>query len=143
MFVAPLQGSEALLGFDIAGQPENMNALLRARDADMPAMSAPFQLLQFHDSPGQAGRGVTVRLPAYGPGPLPATQTERRAREIGALAISLRLEPMVLDALKGRILMTVPQGGETLVDTEVGVRFIKPGSAPAPASAPAAKPKKP
>ena len=104
VFVAPLQGSEALLGFDIAGQPENMNALLRARDADMPAMSAPFQLLQFHDSPGQAGRGVTVRLPAYGPGPLPATQTERRAREIGALAISLRLEPMVLDALKGRIL---------------------------------------
>lgn len=41
-YVAPLGGNEVLVGFDIARQPENMEALRRARDADAPAMSAPF-----------------------------------------------------------------------------------------------------
>jgi len=104
LFLAPLQGSEALLGFDIASQPENMDALLRARDTDTPALSAPFTLLQFRDREGQAALGVTVRLPAYTRGPAPRTLAERQARELGALAVSLRLEPMVGNALKGRIL---------------------------------------
>ncbi|SBV37096.1 hypothetical protein STPYR_12026 [uncultured Stenotrophomonas sp.] len=104
LFLAPLQGSEALLGFDIASQPENMDALLRARDADTPALSAPFPLLQFRDRQGQAALGVTVRLPAYTRGPAPTTLAERQARELGALAVSLRLEPMVGNALKGSIL---------------------------------------
>ena len=103
-FVAPLQGNEALLGFDIARQPENMDALLRARDNDMPAMSAPFQLVQFRGIEGQSAWGVIMRLPAYSHGAVPSTVAERRARELGTLAVSMRLEPMVADALKGGIL---------------------------------------
>ena len=103
-YVAPLEGNEVLVGFDIARQPENMEALRRARDADAPAMSAPFPLLQFRGQQGASDMGITVRLPAYAPGAMPATVAERRARELGALAVSVRLEPMVRQALYGRIL---------------------------------------
>lgn len=103
-FMSPQQGNEALFGFDIASQPENMAALLRARDTDRPMMSAPFPLMQFKDRQGLDPQGVTVRLPAYTQGTPPTTLAERRARELGALAISLRLEPMVGDALKGSVL---------------------------------------
>jgi len=103
-YVAPLHGNEVLLGFDIARQPENMEALRRARDGDMPAMSAPFQLLQFQGQGEADARGITVRLPAYTPGELPATVAERRGRELGALAVSVRLAPLARRALRGRIL---------------------------------------
>src|SRR5690606_17618449 len=46
----------------------------------------------------------TVRLPVYSPGRAPLTVAERRERELGALAISLRLAPTVLGALEGRVL---------------------------------------
>src|SRR5690606_10282526 len=49
-FVTPLAGNEALLGFDIAMQPANLAALEHARDADVPTVSAPFQLVQFRDA---------------------------------------------------------------------------------------------
>ena len=45
-----------------------------------------------------------MRLPVYSQGPTPLTLEQRRAREMGALAISLRLEPMLREALQGRIL---------------------------------------
>jgi CHASE1-domain containing sensor protein len=103
-FVTPLHGNEPLLGLDIATQPQNLAALQRARDADAASISAPFTLLQFRSQGVAAARGVTVRLPVYSHGPRPATQATRRAREIGALAISLRLEPLLRQALDGRIL---------------------------------------
>ncbi len=103
-YIAPLRGNEVLRGFDIARQPENMEALRRARDADTPAMSAPFPLLQFRGMGNGGDMGITVRLPAYAPGAMPTTVDERRARELGALAVSVRLEPMVRQALHGRIL---------------------------------------
>lgn len=103
-FVTPLAGNEALLGFDIAMQPANLAALEHARDADVPTVSAPFQLVQFRDAGEKAARGVTVRLPVYSRGPQPVTLAERRARELGALAVSLRLEPMVRETLEGRVL---------------------------------------
>ncbi len=87
-FMSPQQGNEALFGFDIASQPENMAALLRARDTDRPMRSAPFPLMQFKDRQGLDPQGVTVRLPAYTQGTPPTTLAERRARELGALAIS-------------------------------------------------------
>ena len=103
-YVAPLEGNEVLVGFDVARQPENMEALRRARDADAAALSAPFPLLQFRGQRAAGDMGITVRLPAYTPGAMPATVAERRARELGALAVSVRLEPMVRQALYGRIL---------------------------------------
>ncbi|AKC88334.1 diguanylate cyclase [Pseudoxanthomonas suwonensis] len=102
--VAPLQDNEALLGLDIATQPENLAALERARDADTPSLSAPFPLLQFDGAGSGAAQGVVVRLPVYSRGAVPASEAERREREIGALAVSLRLEPMLRHALQGRIL---------------------------------------
>jgi len=103
-FVTPLSGNEALLDFDIASQPANLAALERARDADVPFASAPFPLVQFRGAGERAALGVTVRLPVYSRGPAPVTVAERRARELGALAVSLRLDPMVREALQGRIL---------------------------------------
>lgn len=104
VFVTPLAGNESLVGFDIARQPENLRALERARDGDTPSVSAPFPLLQYRDAEGHAALGITVRLPVYSRGPTPADVAQRRAREIGALAISLRLQPMVEQALAGRVL---------------------------------------
>ena len=101
--VTPLEGNEAILGFDVSSQPANLQALQRARDSDSVVMSAPFRLAQL-ELPGTAGLGVTLRLPVYAQGQVPGDIDERRAREIGALAISLQLDPMVRAALKGRIL---------------------------------------
>lgn len=97
--VSPWRGNESLIGFDIARQKPNLLALQRARDADTPIISAPFALRQFKQYSGPAALGVTVRLPVYSRGPIPADVAERRSREIGALAISLRLEPLVYEAL--------------------------------------------
>ncbi|MCD9047277.1 bifunctional diguanylate cyclase/phosphodiesterase [Luteimonas sp. MHLX1A] len=101
--LAPLEGNEMLLWLDITTQPDNLAALERARDADRPSMSAPFQLTQFRDA-GDAGLGITLRLPVYSRGRAPETVDARRARETGVLAMSLRLEPLVRTALQGRIL---------------------------------------
>ncbi len=100
---APLRGNESVIGLDIASQKPNLLALQRARDEDIPVISAPFPLRQFQHYPGHAALGVTVRLPVYSRGPIPVDVAERRGREIGALAISLRLEPLVREALHGQI----------------------------------------
>lgn len=95
----PLRGNESLIGFDIAAQKPNLLALQLARDTDSPVISAPFALRQFNQYAGHAALGVTVRLPVYSRGPIPNDVAERQRREIGALAISLRLEPLVYEAL--------------------------------------------
>lgn len=101
--ITPLEGNAAVLGFDVTAQPANLRALQVARDSDTVVMSAPFRLAQVQ-APGTEALGVTLRLPVYSQGPVPADVDERRAREIGALAISLQLDPMVRTALQGRIL---------------------------------------
>ncbi|KAF1701454.1 bifunctional diguanylate cyclase/phosphodiesterase [Pseudoxanthomonas suwonensis] len=100
--VSPLEGNEVLLGFDAATQPENRRALELARDTDTIAMSAPIPLVQFQDGE-HPGMGVIVRLPVYSHGSAPTTLEERRQRELGALAISLRVAPMLQGVLDGRI----------------------------------------
>lgn len=102
-FVVPYRGNEVLLGLDIASQPGNLQALYRARDTDKPVVSSPFALRQFPvGSPDSIG--IVVRLPVYSHGPLPTNVTERRQREIGSLAISLRLRSLVEQALRGPVL---------------------------------------
>ncbi|MGH8026198.1 MAG: bifunctional diguanylate cyclase/phosphodiesterase [Pseudoxanthomonas sp.] len=101
---SPLRGNESLIGFDIAAQKPNLLALQRARDEDTPIISAPFALRQFKQYASPAALGVTVRLPVYSRGPIPADVAERRRREIGALAVSLRLEPLVYEALGSTVL---------------------------------------
>ncbi|KRG68205.1 bifunctional diguanylate cyclase/phosphodiesterase [Pseudoxanthomonas dokdonensis] len=102
--VTPQRNNESLLQFDIARQRPNMQALLAARDADTPVLSAPFRVRQL--SQGSHPLGVTVRLPVYSSGPYPRTVPERRARDIGALAIALRLQPLLQETLHGTMLET-------------------------------------
>jgi len=104
-FIVPYRGNEVLLGLDIASQPGNLLALYRARDTDMPVVSSPFALRQFPvGSPDSMG--IVVRLPVYSNGLLPSTVAERRQREIGSLATSLRLRALVKQALQGPVLDT-------------------------------------
>src|SRR3546814_17750042 len=66
--------------------------------SDRPVMSAAFPLRLPVDDARDA-MGVVVRLPVYSSGPRPSDVAQRRAREIGALGISMRVRPMLLAAL--------------------------------------------
>lgn len=103
VLAAPLQGNESLIGFDIAQQAANLVALEQSRDADSVAISEPF-LLRQRDAQGRSGAGLTLRLPVYSRGRAPADLQARRARELGSLATSLRLEPLVSHALQGPVM---------------------------------------
>lgn len=69
--MAPLPGNRALLGLDITTQPANLAAARFSRDADLPVMSAAFQLVQRSGMPGP-NDGITIRLPVFSTGPQPA-----------------------------------------------------------------------
>ena len=125
--VVPLAGNRSLVGFDMAAQPANLRALLRARDSDQPVMSGAFPLHQPVRDPRDA-LGVVVRLPAYRAGPRPLDVAQRRERELGALGISMRVRPMLLAALPGealrryrvRVLDTTDGADATLFDSGTG-----------------------
>lgn len=103
-YVTPLHGNEVLLGLDIASQQDNLKALERARDSNWTTMSAPFPLRQSL-TPGEVNPlGITIRLPVYSHGRQPTSRAQRRAREIGALAVSLRLAPLINESLQGEVL---------------------------------------
>ena len=128
-WVAPIAGNTSLIGFDIASQPANLRALERARDTDVPVMSAPFRLRQPATDARDAD-GVVVRLPVYVAGPVPVTVAERRRRELGALVLSMRLRPLLLAALPDDALQRfhvrvydVTDGGQRLL-LDSGTRAI-------------------
>ncbi|HEX4855035.1 bifunctional diguanylate cyclase/phosphodiesterase [Arenimonas sp.] len=98
VLVAPMQGNRMLLGLDIATQPANLAAAQFSRDADQPVMSAAFRLIQRANMPG-SDDGLTIRLPVFSPGPQPRDLAERRAREMGSLAASFRVNRLIEDAL--------------------------------------------
>ncbi|MDN5782635.1 MAG: CHASE domain-containing protein, partial [Luteimonas sp.] len=122
--VRPLAGNRSLVGFDMAGQPANLRALQRSRDTDLPVMSAAFPLRQPVSDPSDA-LGVVVRLPVYSAGPRPLGVEQRRARELGALGISMRVRSLLLaalpaDALRNyrvRVLDTTDGADTTLFDS--------------------------
>ncbi|AVO42600.1 EAL domain-containing protein [Simplicispira suum] len=62
-FLWPLQGNEALLGFDISSQPANLEAMHYARDTGQVVMSAPFTLLQ--ETLAHPGPGIVIRVPVF------------------------------------------------------------------------------
>jgi diguanylate cyclase (GGDEF)-like protein/PAS domain S-box-containing protein len=101
--VAPFVGNARLLGFDASAQAVNLAALEQARDLDLPAMSVAFDLLQRVPDRRDA-LGIVVRLPVYAAGPVPVTAAERRQRETGALAVSMRIRPMLLGVLPAEAL---------------------------------------
>lgn len=96
-WVEPVAGTAMLPGLDV-GRQQDLVSLLRSRDTDHVAMSVPFVLHQIvHGKPGVAG--ITLRLPLFGPGPIPATVAERRAREEGSVSISFAVRRLIADAL--------------------------------------------
>ena len=101
--VAPYAGNAGLLGFDSSAQPANLAALEQAREIDGPVMSAAFELRQ-HVRDWRDAMGIVVRLPVYASGPVPTTIAERRQRETGALAVSMRIRPMLLGILSAETL---------------------------------------
>src|SRR3546814_12494335 len=66
--------------------------------SDVCSADLAFPLRQPVDNAHDA-MGVVVRLPVYSSGPRPSDVAQRRAREIGALGISMRVRPMLLAAL--------------------------------------------
>ena len=100
--IAPLAGNTSLVDFDMAAQASNMHALQRARDIDMPVMTAAFPLRQPSDP--RDALGVVVRLPVYTAGPTPRSVEERRRRELGALGISMRVRPLLMAAMPAEAL---------------------------------------
>ncbi len=100
---APLEGNESLIGFDIASQAANLVALEHSRDADTVAVSQPF-LLHQRDAAGNRAMGLVLRLPIFSRGQAPLTVEERRTRELGSLAISAQLDPLLADSLRGPVL---------------------------------------
>jgi diguanylate cyclase (GGDEF)-like protein/PAS domain S-box-containing protein len=119
-----------LLGLDIVSQPANLAALSRARDQDAPVLSAAFRLQQPAADPRDTD-GVVVRLPVFTPGPLPATQAERRRREAGALAMSLRVRPLLLGAFQTGLLQ---QYHVRVLDADDAGRVLFDGGAQATGS---------
>ncbi len=101
--IAPFAGNAVLLGFDSSAQLVNLAALERARDIDRPVMSVAFELMQRVRYRPDA-LGIVVRLPVYASGSVPTTVAERRQREIGALAVSMRIRPMLLGGLPAEAL---------------------------------------
>jgi diguanylate cyclase (GGDEF)-like protein len=96
--VAPLAGNEAVLGLDVASQPANLRALEASRDSNQPSLSESFRLVQRAALDGPVD-GVTLRLPVYADGAVPATVIERRERLTGSLVMSFRVSQLIAQAL--------------------------------------------
>jgi len=92
--VAPAEGNEALFDLDVRDQPDNVRAVWRSRDGDQPVLSSALPLIQYRGAP-EPVMGVVLRLPVFSSGPVPRTLRERRARFVGSLAASFRLDQML------------------------------------------------
>ncbi len=102
----PLARNEALIGLDKATQKANLAGLLQARDSDQVVMSAPFRLVQPSHGRG-GGVGAVLSLPIFGPGGIPQTEAERRARELGSASASFRLDTLIDRALPAGLTRTL------------------------------------
>ncbi len=106
---APLKGNESILGLDIASQPTNMEALIRARDTGQMAMSAPFRLRQ--DRNENPSDGFILRLPVFAHHQRHDSTQARRDAIIGSIGASFRLSSLIASSL--------PQPTSTLADLAI------------------------
>jgi diguanylate cyclase (GGDEF)-like protein len=97
--VAPVLGNERLIGLDVVDQPGNLLAVELARDTDQPVLSRSFRLVQRSgfDEPID---GVVMRVPAFSGSAVPRGLAERRAREVGSIAISFRVSELIHAGLR-------------------------------------------
>ena len=106
----PIQGNEAVIGLDVAEQPENLDALLRARDSNDVVMSRPFHLRQ-SKADDETFNGLILRLPIYAPAAALHTVEERRSAFQGSIGASFRIRDLI-----GAVLATAP---ESLADLQI------------------------
>ena len=91
---APMAGNAIIQGLDVVDQPNNLEALLRSRDSNRIAMSAPFRLRQSGDGNRQVD-GFILRLPVYAESGIPATQEQRRSLLAGSIGASFRIADLI------------------------------------------------
>ena len=89
-------GNETALGFDLASNPERLEAMNRARNAGGPVASSRIRLVQ------EAGRqfGILIFLPIYARGMPPDAEQARREHLEGFALGVFRIGDMLTAAIK-------------------------------------------
>ena len=97
LYVEPLSGNEAALGFDVGSDAVRLAALERARDTGEPTVTEPIELVQ---QPGKQA-GFLIFVPLYKRGmPLASVQERKTALEGFALGV-FQARTFVSEALRG------------------------------------------
>jgi PAS domain S-box-containing protein len=79
LYVEPLRGNEAALGFDVGSDPVRRAALERARDTGEPTATEPVQLVQQGAGRGGEQPGFLIFVPVYEQGIPLATVDDRKS----------------------------------------------------------------
>lgn len=96
LFVEPVVGNEAALGFDLASNPERWSAMEKAAGSGRVVATAPVHLIQQQ----QYGDGLLLIAPVYAKGPDVHTPEDRRTRCRGFVLEVLRAGEMSRVALE-------------------------------------------
>ncbi|HEV6967761.1 diguanylate cyclase [Roseateles sp.] len=92
-FIEPLDENAAVVGFDLASNPDRLKALEKSRDTSEQVASGRIPLLQVKDKAKQAG--FLVFDPVYGRLRVQRTVTERRRDLAGFVLGVFRIDPIV------------------------------------------------
>ena len=95
---APASGNASIAGLDVVDQPNNLEALLRSRDSDRIAMSAPFRLRQSGGGKREVD-GFILRLPVYDIEGIPPDLARRRELLAGSIGASFRIADLIVAAM--------------------------------------------
>ncbi|HUH30774.1 MAG TPA: CHASE domain-containing protein, partial [Rhodanobacter sp.] len=98
-WVQPQAGSGTLPGVVLGRQSGQLAAVLAANAVDQPVLSAPIVVARSSATGGRKEVAVTLCLPVYSPGVLPATRAEREARAQGSVAATFRAAGMIENAM--------------------------------------------
>jgi PAS domain S-box-containing protein len=97
LYVEPLTGNEAAVGFDVGSDAVRLAALERARDTGEPAVTEPVHLVQ---QPGDQP-GFLIFAPVYQPG-MPLTSVQDRRSALKGFAVGVyQAGTVVSQALRG------------------------------------------
>jgi diguanylate cyclase (GGDEF)-like protein len=98
-WVQPQAGGGTLPGVVLGRQSGQLAAVLAANAVDQPILSAPVVVARSSATDGRQEIAVTLCLPVYSPGALPATRVEREARVQGSVAATFRAAGMIENAM--------------------------------------------
>lgn len=130
LLFAPQPGNEAIRGLDVATQPMNLEALLRSRDSNQVAMSAPFRLVQSGNG-NKHSDGFILRLPVYAAGQVPTSVDARRQALVGSIGASFRIDDLLGAAIPRDPIALADVTINDLTDGEPRTLFARHFDAPA------------